>query len=127
VLVRDTDPSYGVCGRPSVQLLRLDGTRRLLRGYRCGMDAHRPVSPTFLGDRIVWAMLSVSEVVFSQWNARVEKVATQRVAMAAPEAYAPVTWDRALVLTPQYSTTSLTFTLVSVWDMTPPGAFRVDG
>ncbi len=59
VQVRDTDPGFGICGRPAVEIVRVDGhARKTLGAHGCGMSGQTIVAPTFIDDTVVWGLRS---------------------------------------------------------------------
>ncbi len=78
--VRDTESTYGICGRPAVEVVRVDGhATKTLVTHGCGLEAQTIVSPTFIGDDVLWGFRTYSGGKIERADAHGGKVSTATV------------------------------------------------
>jgi hypothetical protein len=58
---RDTDPGFGICGMPTVEVLTPDGRRRTIKRVGCGLDGQGFDSLSFVDDHLLFLAYNGSD------------------------------------------------------------------
>ena len=80
VQVRDTEVGYGICGYPTVEIVRTDGgKRRTLKSHGCGLNSQTILSPVFVGAYVMWGVRTIDEMLVERVSPAGGKVETAKV------------------------------------------------
>ncbi len=88
--IRDADPTYGVCGYPTVEVIDA-GTNKVteIDHTGCGMNGQRFLSPAFIGNAVTWAYNSIDSRKLLRRDLTTRQLSAVNV-HDAPIGFAPV-------------------------------------
>lgn len=102
--VRDTDPSRGECGQPTVELVSTRGRRRTVRSYGCGIENFGPLGLRFHRGHLLWARWSIgSGGHYARYTVASSRLAIERASTEFLISYAPLTSSTSLTLTDSFA------------------------